>query len=930
MKFKKITSVLVSAVMAASLWTAAPAAWAAEPVAKGKDYTVTKVSNPGRGESETDGFVKGGDRRNSCAWQLAQRGDDIYIATAGNIAGALVRQYASELAGKGLTEEQLWDLLDVVTNGGLPRENLLQGSNILSYNRKTGAFKVLYTAGEGECFRMAVTFGDNVYFGTYSLIPKNPEYILKLDKAGKFTKVFENLGTGSLRASCVYDGQLFIGGVDSREAIPADADRTPVKMAVLKKDSKDDTRWDCVADYRDFGEAPYDSIMESWAAAPIWELASHNGWLYAAVPGSGDFLLFRGRPAAAGETGNAYGWHWEEAAGPKSGAGTSGAQFGSVFEYKGNLYVYNSDHILAAEMQKAAEMLQILEAEGAQLTDLRISEVLSPIDHALKNPQKLWKLNDADGTYAECTNLTKLTKDTAIEYIWRVSEYDGQMYIATMDANTFYSYLAPVSGKMFVNLSPEEYSRRIDYLEKLIDGLRSSRLQELLDVAELDEILGECLEALERLRTLEISERTVGQFLEDFGSLREKLNEITEKVRDGIDEQELEDIADEFLSSDLADKLLDETLTQSALLLDGIDFDKIVPEALKNETTDKIVALLKAFAVTARTYNKLGRVGKTAARIAMAAELKTLVKDLIKDNYSEIADTLEKIDWDGLDMYRNIAGMVEKNVSGFDLFRTADGKKFEAVTRNGFGDRYNVGCPSLLAAKEGLYLGTFNPFYGGRLYLLAKEKEPTTVKLNLTKKEALVGKSFQLKAAVLPEDADVTLTWKSGNSGVAKVTKSGKVTVVSAGSATVTVTTSDGVKASCEVTGTARKVYRCIKGSTVYYTADLAKAKSLKSKGYAVKLAFCAPGTSGTKVYYVRDARTGHYRYTTNLSYAKKKKKDGCKVGTAFYAAYANGTPVYELVKKGVYRYTISKSEAKSLKKAGYTYKGIVWQAEKV
>ena len=127
MKFKKITSVLVSAVMAASLWTAAPAAWAAEPVAKGKDYTVTKVSNPGCGESETDGFVKGGDRRNSCAWQLAQRGDDIYIATAGNIAGALVRQYASELAGKGLTEEHEHGLLLCQKRKLEPQDGRVQG-----------------------------------------------------------------------------------------------------------------------------------------------------------------------------------------------------------------------------------------------------------------------------------------------------------------------------------------------------------------------------------------------------------------------------------------------------------------------------------------------------------------------------------------------------------------------------------------------------------------------------------------------------------------------------------------------------------------------------------------------------------------------------------------------------------------------------------
>ena len=65
------------------------------------------------------------------------------------------------------------------------------------------------------------------------------------------------------------------------------------------------------------------------------------------------------------------------------------------------------------------------------------------------------------------------------------------------------------------------------------------------------------------------------------------------------------------------------------------------------------------------------------------------------------------------------------------------------------------------------------------------------------------------------------------------------------------------------------------------------------------------------------------------IPWIKALKKAGYKVSKAFYAAVSKGTPVYELVKSGVYRYTTSRDTAKALKKKGYTYKGIVWQAEK-
>lgn len=81
-----------------------------------------------------------------------------------------------------------------------------------------------------------------------------------------------------------------------------------------------------------------------------------------------------------------------------------------------------------------------------------------------------------------------------------------------------------------------------------------------------------------------------------------------------------------------------------------------------------------------------------------------------------------------------------------------------------------------------------------------------SVSLNQTTINAAVGApAVQLTATVLPADAtDKTVTWSTAAPLVATVSTAGLVTIVGEGSATITVTTTDGSKtATCAVTITA-------------------------------------------------------------------------------------------------------------------------------
>jgi hypothetical protein len=644
------------------------------------DFTVTKVSNPTHGEREADGLIAGGDRQNSYTWRLAGRGDEIYIATARNIGSVLVNLYGSQIsAASGISMDAFRAMMDAVTNGDILRNDVCEGADIICYNRTTGEFKVVWTGDLSEFQRMAVTFGDNVYFGSYSANQSHEQYLLKLDKEGNFTKVYTTTGTTSMRANCVYDGHLFFASADARIVVPEGERHPIVKMAVIRKSNEDDTVWDLVADYKDFGDVPFDPIQSSWAGAPFWELASHNGYIYATAPGTAGFVVFRGRPAQDGEIANAYGWHWEEVVGQTGGMGNPGLSdvpggepgtmrslIGSVYEFNGELYAYNFDHAFGGEALAFAGMMQQLTGKG-----VKASDYLGYMYNSLQNPQKVWKLNDATGKFEELTAFTELMEGTTNEYVWRMGEHNGKLYVATMDAGIFYNYLTQLTNGSFFKMSAEEKMTKLQYIGNAV---------KLLAMAKGNETADQLREKLEQLQAL------LSQYVEVSQADEETLEVIVDIQ--GLN-QEIKAIVCNFLQ--------EQSARQMAIVTDMLN--KVV-ENMKNCSE--------------------------AEKAAMAELMEHLKNGTLMEMLQAMAtDICDRIDGKGIEMYRYINKTVMDNQWGFDLLRTSDGgQSFEVITRSGFDDKYNYGCPSFLSTEEGLYFGTCNPFYGGQLYLLS-EKEVT-------------------------------------------------------------------------------------------------------------------------------------------------------------------------------------------------------------
>jgi endoglucanase len=79
-----------------------------------------------------------------------------------------------------------------------------------------------------------------------------------------------------------------------------------------------------------------------------------------------------------------------------------------------------------------------------------------------------------------------------------------------------------------------------------------------------------------------------------------------------------------------------------------------------------------------------------------------------------------------------------------------------------------------------------------------------TISINKSTLDLIVGNSEKLTATILPKDAiNKNVTWQSSNSTIASVSSVGLITALSEGPAVITVTSSNGITAQCNVTITA-------------------------------------------------------------------------------------------------------------------------------
>ena len=187
----------------------------------------------------------------------------------------------------------------------------------------------------------------------------------------------------------------------------------------------------------------------------------------------------------------------------------------------------------------------------------------------------------------------------------------------------------------------------------------------------------------------------------------------------------------------------------------------------------------------------------------------------------------------------NLIWTIEIDEDGNYIFKTASGSRlsmdtsYSSTPLDKVNDRWTVlpastaGCSYIKNVGRNQYLewyadknnwsayGSLNneALFAHQFYLLKEGTAPeptdpilvTSVSLDRESAALEEGKTIQLTAEVLPENADdKSLTWASDDEDVAIVDQTGLVTAVAEGTATITVTTNDGsdLSAACTVTVT--------------------------------------------------------------------------------------------------------------------------------
>lgn len=140
--------------------------------------------------------------------------------------------------------------------------------------------------------------------------------------------------------------------------------------------------------------------------------------------------------------------------------------------------------------------------------------------------------------------------------------------------------------------------------------------------------------------------------------------------------------------------------------------------------------------------------------------------------------------------YKQLKATISKN-STDKVTWSSSNKKVATVDKNGV----------VVGVKKGTVTITAKTSSGKKATCKVTVKVPATgVKLNKTAVTLKKGKSITLKAKMTPSGSSDKLTWKTSNKKVATVSSKGKVTAVKKGTATITVKTSSGKKATCKVT----------------------------------------------------------------------------------------------------------------------------------
>ena len=683
------------------------------------EYLITKVSNTEAGPGQVDGVLTGEeqDRGQSYTWSMVEHGDYLYIGTCYDpISGIFYRNVVENLVARGIEAEKAKEIAKAAIELMYDEAMEYQGKTnpaIIKVNKETFEVSLVYRYPSNDNYmsgyRMATEYNGKLYFvgagfPTACLLEVDPNNNDKAKIVFSDTVADQSLSSG-IRGLVVYDNELVMSMTTDKDS--------KLGARIMTTTDPASGEWKIIADQDTFLDYPAIYKRDGINGGGIWDLVEFNGSLYATmvtsktdpetmITNKQGFAMFRGDKDSTGS------WSWTEIIGNKEngakyefGLGVNEASAGNIFAFKDHLYIgnYNDPMLSLAEIPNTGNMEYLYNdfKNAINLYRLDINGNIEMVGGQANDEFPEGPIGNIGVGLGNNTN----------QYVWRMGEHNGKLYVGTYDSATISNMFTNLTNGEIVNMSKEEFLRRINQIKNLLEALMSkektlkieSELETTEEIGNSAEVITENLESTDNVNVEETEVVVEESRTDEIDESVETTEETTEEVIVSTEEN-----TDELV--EVETPLLDNQNEIENLLLELELFAEELDEIpqLTARASDTISVVI---------YNKI---------MAIYEGLKPILPEEV---HSIIDKLLEDLHVQNFAYYWGLNEYAIKSVKGFDLLVSEDGVKFEVLTNNGFGDEYNHGVRGLASTEEGLFIGTANPFYGAQLWLLTdKTMEP--------------------------------------------------------------------------------------------------------------------------------------------------------------------------------------------------------------
>ena len=734
--FRKLFCTALSVLLLLSLL---PAAALAEEGDRGDDaivreygdYTFTKVSNPTAGSGEPDGIntndVTGFEpnRLNSYAWAVASRGDFIYIGTNRTLFGSALNAVGETLhaQNESITPEGLGNAVTALTGGEVP-VNLQEEDyipQIIKFDVQNGMTEVIYqpntqrgedgvlyytdrdgaiiaaadVSSETASFRSVIEFKGNLYFGSLGV---NMLQLVRVDEDDNAEVVFQTIGlTSSLRACCRYgegdEETIYFGGQDTtyrpwlawRMEHPDD-NVLPIVIRCLDPETAGTAQEDwsgIIADFRDFGQYARAQVYVT-GGGNVWDLVSYNGRIYLILAYDRGWALFRGEKAEGDPDANEFGWKWTEIVGDDS-------IYGYPLAMDPEVGARNEEYRQAYSCNEFAPNLR-----GAGLLESTATPYVF----------------DGKLYIGSFDNATTIQSETVIKLILKL----GAMTNSESESNG--PSLAQIFAPIYEVLSHPQHIWVMDEQETITPVKNANALL----AGTTNDYVWRFVEHDGKLYTGTFDSSTAYKYFLDVS-----IESLIALLGNGSEEGDGEDALDALISGSYRTQLLAafpgaETRgvplsSRAQTLRDAADRACTVLQSfLKDEASvEELLAAMRTLDDARSAYSPIVlRDGEEDPEDPEEPEAPEVPDEAL----SLIDQLLAMFDVEGLQYWAMARALVNGAESGFDIFVTEDGKRWDALVRDGLEDPYNYGARTFTVCNNELYIGTANPYFGAQLWRL--------------------------------------------------------------------------------------------------------------------------------------------------------------------------------------------------------------------